>query len=298
MTLYVGTTFLEYFKQPYPVAANRWQIIIPISLFVCFFMLMFQPFGLSDSEKSGKWLILGGYGMVTFVVLVVDLFLLPLIFGKYFAEARWTIWKELVFLLFILLSIGIANLFYTSVFYQIRFTGYSFLLFVLFTSAIGIIPITALTLVKHSYLLRQNQQGASSLSQTLDAHKKTAIREQPTKTKSGILHFISESDHKGLSIDVENLLLIDAAGNYITIVYLEGNKTKKTLLRNTLLYAQQVTSPYSQIIKCHRSFVVNVEKINKVSGNSQGYMLRLEGYDEEVPVSRRHTSILKKAIAS
>jgi DNA-binding LytR/AlgR family response regulator len=291
-------TLLSYFRQPYPVATNRWKIIVPISLFISFFFLMFQPYGLGDTDNSGKWLILGGYGLVTFLVLVVDMFFIPWLFGKPFHEAQWTIGKELLFLLFILLSIGIANLFYTSLFFSIRITFHSFLIFLLYTAAIGIIPITALTLVKHSYLLKQNQKLAATLSHSVEERKKVVAVSQPKEDPEGSLHFVSESDNEELFIDDKDLLLVDAEGNYITVVYREGKQNRKILLRNTLAYAQEVTKSLPNIIKCHRSFLVNIDYITKIAGNSQGYQLHLDGYDQEVPVARSQTNTLKEAISA
>ena len=49
---------------------------------------------------------------------------------------------------------------------------------------------------------------------------------------------------------------------------------------------ESALSPYSNIIKTHRSFLVNLLHIHSVSGNAQGYKLHLSNFDEPVPVSR------------
>jgi len=65
---------LKYLRQEYPITTNRWQIIIPISLFVSFFMLIFQPFGLDEYQGKYQVLLLAGYGFVTLVFLSLTFF--------------------------------------------------------------------------------------------------------------------------------------------------------------------------------------------------------------------------------
>ncbi|MBN1197974.1 MAG: hypothetical protein JXA23_01390 [Bacteroidales bacterium] len=76
---------LDYLRQSYPMIENRWRIILPISLFITLFMIIFQPFGLADYEGSDKLLLLAGYGMVTFMVLCFNMFLIP---------ARLSFWPQ------------------------------------------------------------------------------------------------------------------------------------------------------------------------------------------------------------
>ena len=49
-------------------------------------------------------------------------------------------------------------------------------------------------------------------------------------------------------------------------------------------------------LKVHRSYVVNLNQITKISGNSQGMQISLKGLDEIIPVSRNYIEPLKKSI--
>jgi hypothetical protein len=100
----------KYLNQRYPSEGNKWNIILPISLFVGLFMVVFQPFGLSGLESEHKYLILAGYGAVTFTILSFDLFLLPLIFPKALSDENWTVLKEILFMIWVLFSLGLGNL--------------------------------------------------------------------------------------------------------------------------------------------------------------------------------------------
>ena len=48
------------------------------------------------------------------------------------------------------------------------------------------------------------------------------------------------------------------------------------------------------IVRCHRSFIVNLDKVIKVSGNAQGFKLHLEGTDFMVPVARKYSEIVHR----
>ena len=60
--------------------------------------------------------------------------------------------------------------------------------------------------------------------------------------------------------------------------------------------AEEVTAVCPLVLKCHRAFLVNVRKVVKVNGNSQGYRLLLEGCPEEIPVSRGYSKQVKELI--
>jgi len=282
---------LNYLQQRYPVVNNRWKIILPISLFICLFMVIFQPFGLTDYAGSDKYVILAGYGLITFLVLLFDLFLIPALLPAFFKEENWTVWKELLFLLWILFTIGLGNLFYTSFFFHLRLSLTSIVTIQLFTLAIGIIPITTLTIVKQNFLHRKHRLNADQLSSTLS-------RRKPAEETFPQVRFTSDNGKDEITLAISDLLVIDAEGNYITVYYLHEGNPISVLLRNTLSYAETVISSFPVILKCHRSYLVNLDRITKVSGNSQGYRLVVDGVPDEIPVSRSHAGRLKELLSN
>ena len=51
------------------------------------------------------------------------------------------------------------------------------------------------------------------------------------------------------------------------------------------------------IIHCHRTFLVNSDKIAEAQGNAQGFTLQLHGTDETIPVSRKYVPHIKESLA-
>ena len=109
---------IKYINQPFPKAENKWKTIVFVSLFVALFLIVFQPFGINLMEKTyAKIIFLLGYGLITFIVLIIDLIILESIFPNFFKERNWVIWKEFIWLLWVIFSIGLGNAIYTAIFF-------------------------------------------------------------------------------------------------------------------------------------------------------------------------------------
>jgi hypothetical protein len=281
----------KYFSQQYPQEENRWRITTFISLFIGLFMTIFQPFGLIALQSQYKLFILAGYGLVTFIILVIDLILIPAVFPNIFRDEKWTLFKELVFLIFILFTVGLANLFYSSRVMGFLLTVNNMLVFQAYTLVVGIIPITALTLIKHNYLKHKNEESARIISAQLS----TRVQDKPA---AGLVQISSDNGKEQVSLPVSELLFIKSEGNYITVGYLKNGRVATSLLRNTMKYAVDLLEPFQFIQQCHRSWLVNLSRITKVSGNSQGLRITIEGFEEDIPVARKSATGFRQQMAS
>lgn len=101
---------------------------------------------------------------------------------------------------------------------------------------------------------------------------------------------------ESLELDSKDLLYVESNGNYIRVNYQKAGKNVQCLLRATMKQAEEVTAVCPLVLKCHRAFLVNVRKVVKVNGNSQGHRLLLEGCPEEIPVSRGYSKQVKELI--
>ena len=93
---------IKYLKQPFPKSEYKWRITILISVFIALFLIVFEPFNINLFESNQKTFILAGYGVVTFIALVINLFLIEAIFPSFFDEKNWTLWKDFVWLIWII----------------------------------------------------------------------------------------------------------------------------------------------------------------------------------------------------
>ena len=281
--------FIKYLKQPFPLSDSKWSFIIPISLFILLFLNIFQPFGLSYIEKN-KILILSGYSLITFLTLIFDLIILEKLFPSIFKESKWTVGKEFIWLLWIIFSIGLGNALYT--FYVFNFFEFSFHFFIrfeFFTLSIGIIPVTVVIISIQNNLLNKHIKSANDFNKII-GQKPNRVKEENSIT------FYGDNKNESVQFDINEFLFIESTGNYINLHLLKNNELKKLTYRCTIKRAIESFKNSTEILQCHRAFIVNTNQIINVKGNSQGLRLNLENCETEVPVSRGYVNTIREKI--
>ena len=279
----------NYLRQPYPLFENRWKIIFSVSLFIAAFMLVFQPFGISGYTGSLKPYFEAGYGLVTCTVLIIDLFIFPLFLNDLFVPQKWTVSSQIVWQIWILFSIGFGNFVYSSLFLHFSDGFHAFVLFQFYTLVVGVIPITVMTIMLQNKLLNQNLMLANDMNADLNSS-------DPDISASEKIQIVAENGKDKLEIPLSDFIYIGSTGNYIQVFYLMNQELRNILLRNTLKQVEEQVSDCPSIIKCHRAFLVNKNKIIRIKGNSQGLRLILNDTSEEIPVSRNYSKNLKAII--
>jgi DNA-binding LytR/AlgR family response regulator len=111
------------------------------------------------------------------------------------------------------------------------------------------------------------------------------------------LQHITIKDEAGedkLVVDVQNLIYIKSADNYVEVYYTENNNLTKALVRNTIKKLETDLSDTS-VIRCHRSYMINSKKIESAKKTTAGFDVKLQQVSETiVPVSRSYVSELKR----
>jgi hypothetical protein len=273
---------LRLLRQPFPLSDNpkfRAWLCVSVGLFVAAFLLIFQPFELNLLRSSHKTLMICGYGFVCTAILFFTLFIIPKWFPAAFSEKRWKVYSEIIFSLINISLVGLGNFLYSA---SLGFFGFSWkalILFQLITLLVGLIPVSISVLLKEILLLKKNLREAASLSEALD---------QKTNIVPDSRDFRLEADNSkdSLELPASDLLCISSADNYIEVFHRVNGLIGKTLLRSTMKRAEENLSSAGHFFRCHRAWIVNLDKVKSVSGNAQGYKLLLEDFEEAIPVSR------------
>ena len=109
--------------------------------------------------------------------------------------------------------------------------------------------------------------------------------------------FISFHDEKGIlriSLKTNDLLYLESSDNYVSIKYLQNNRPKSVLIRNTLKNFEKEFEN-SFLLRCHRSYMVNVNKVSMVKREGNNMKLQIESPDNVfIPVSRGYAPVVKK----
>lgn len=117
----------------------------------------------------------------------------------------------------------------------------------------------------------------------------TGIMEQAEG--QGQKQMIGLRDEKGvlrMSLKRPDILYLQGSDNYVTVWYQAQNKVTRFMLRNTLRTMEDELKQES-VIRCHRSYLVNIEKVKLIRREKEGLTLELDSTPpSSVPVSRTY----------
>ncbi|MEN8225647.1 MAG: LytTR family DNA-binding domain-containing protein [Bacteroidota bacterium] len=97
----------------------------------------------------------------------------------------------------------------------------------------------------------------------------------PGNPGTGMIPFRDEKGTLRLSVLHQDLLYLEAADNYVSIHYLHVGKEKKFMVRNAMRHFE-IQFKDSSIIRCHRSYMVNLDKVRIIRKEKDGLHLELD----------------------
>jgi hypothetical protein len=285
---------IERLQRPFPIEMGLWKKLKSagaISGFVFLFLWIFAPFQMNGLGDRLMMICLG-YGLTTFFILLLLNVGVQTALPGLFREQRWTLFHEIMWVLIIILTIAIGNLFYSNFIGIAALRLSNFLYLGGYTVAVGVFPIMVSLFYREFTLRRHFEVESELVNHELAAHPPALVKENE------IMVIPAENPRDNLEIHASDLLFIQAAENYIEVHTRNHQKTTKHILRNTLgAVTDQLETEGSHFFRCHKSYLVNVNQVQKVSGNAQGYKLHLADTDLMIPVSRRYNDILHDRLA-
>jgi hypothetical protein len=103
-----------------------------------------------------------------------------------------------------------------------------------------------------------------------------------------MIPFYDDKSALKFSVKKENLLYLESTENYISICYLNKGKISKYLLRDTMKKMEENFTG-TEIIRCHRSYMVNFEKVKVIRKDRDGLKLELDNPSViDIPVSKTY----------
>lgn len=109
-----------------------------------------------------------------------------------------------------------------------------------------------------------------------------------------IAHVIGANKSEELVLENSQLIYVQANQNYIEIVYINSDKkTASKTFRQSLSKMHQ-QAPFLE--KCHRSFLVNVNSIQEIKGNSQNAKIYFRHAEGNIPLSKTFYRNIKERL--
>ena len=91
-------------------------------------------------------------------------------------------------------------------------------------------------------------------------------------------------------------MYLESVDNYVSVFYRDSDQVKKQLLRTNLKKLESQFLDSEEIMRCHRSYIVNLKNIKTVDGNSRGLQLHFNNLEDSIPVSRKYVKNILKIL--
>jgi LytTr DNA-binding domain len=311
----VFSTISNLLNRPYMAYTTGWHnlsLIIGSSIFIFTFLFIFEPFTIyTITDAAYKLQLILGFTVVPPCCVIFMIEIMGRIFPKVYQEKGWTVRSEILFVMSLILLITIGNYMVSILMHSDKITMNisSFFKMLFYTATISFFPAVAFVWFRYYQLTQKYSRPAQvflrpDIETTTPSDDNEQIQPEipilpslngAPKNLVTTLTLVAENGKDKIQVLPQQLCYIEADDNYVTVAYLRGGQLRKELLRSSLARVEaqikeQIEGqvPCLHIRRCHRSYMVNLEKVQRVSGNAQGYKLHLLQVDEALPVSRNY----------
>lgn len=295
----------SWFKRPYFVNTHtmtNFFVSLGLGAFIFLFLYIFRPF---DIELVGSDLFLYtiGFGGVTFMVTFICCLLFFTILKTYANNETWTVGKNIFFLTFTLLAIAFCNHWYNliglEIFHHMR--PISLYNSVLNTLIVGVFPIVLYTLYTEIYFRKKREKIVSAImkkKKSLSQHEIHTYQPSHKTKTSNELTLLADNKKNALQFSVNQLMYVTSEKNYSSFFIKTDTRVEEKILRLTLHEVMNQLSNQKDIVRCHKSYIVHKNWIQKISGNARGYQLHMKHLDFTIPVSRNFSKSILHSISN
>ncbi|MDR1624184.1 MAG: LytTR family transcriptional regulator [Tannerellaceae bacterium] len=278
----------KYLAQPAPVNDKPWLSVLLCVITVVFILALFEPFSFRLNSLGQMW-VLVGFALLTMLAASIEFVLFPVLFKRFYNPEKWDIGKSLLNNVFFLIMTGIGVVCYDYFLVMKQLPDYfpiGFFIDLFAVLTIGIIPLSIITILSQNSALKRNLISSKEINRVLSDRIKRHTATEGLITLSG-------STKDSVTAKPEDILYIEATGNYVNVHYKQDDKLTYKLLRTTIRQIEETLQQEPSFVRCHRTYIVNTDKIYNVTGNAQGYRLSIHDTSEEIPVSRSYLNVIK-----
>ncbi len=263
-------TLLDYTR-------HRWVLIVFCMVFCIVFINVFVPYNINRWSKDsgvGQFLRFSGFGIVAGFVLTVSQFGIRKLTGsrhlKVYTFVLWSLGEMLLLSVFFL-------------FYQFNWKLDHRQFLKDFAESFkytfpGIVIAYSLALLLISQLIHKKEMEKLRGNRLSDERTKLQLNQE-------LINFPDEKGTVRFSIAADQVLYIESADNYVIVNYLTGDKVSRQILRNSMKNTETIAG--GSFKRCHRSFLVNLRKIEFIDYGRNRCRIRLCGTETGIPVSRK-----------
>ena len=278
-------SLFAFWNKPYPAMESKRDnllLAIAFGLFVFLFLWVFKPFEIMQ-EGRDSILILLGFGLVTTTIVLFNFFVLNILVEKLFLREIWKLKHTFYASLWNLSSIAIGNYLYMVLTTDLENTFLELFKVLYYTLVIGIFPVLIVLVYSEHRLLKTNELKANKTTSIIKKRESKPMKIIPENNRIRIKTDVVSDD---FLLDLKELLFVKAEGNYSTF-FMEGCLEETGVIKRiSLKSVEEQLNNHPKIMRCHRSYIININKIKNVSGNARNISLHFDIQNITVPVSR------------
>lgn len=263
------------------------KLIFNTSILIFLFILFFRPFDANFENVNNLILFFAGFGGIVFILNSITLIALPAIMPKSFKLGKWEVGPPFLLNALIVVLNSVAFPFY------LRFVGRTHITFHIVIKMV-LIHLSSVIILRLIYIIKYQSHHLYSTNSNL-SEKNFDVDD---KKANDIILLFSENKAEKLKLDNSGIYFIKASDNYVEIYFQQNNHIQKKLLRNTLKNIESQLSEHKNYVRCHRTFIVNLIHVNKISKNYKGSFLKILNTEEEIPVSRHYLLKVQETLDS
>lgn len=289
-------------QQPFPTfTPGKRGVLVCFLAGCCVFLILFvfKAFGMHNLPTGRRFYFALCFAAATFIVSLLHAVILPLVVPFVFREEKWTVAKEIVFFLWVIICVAIANVFVDHWLDGSRVDIKHFFSAIGMTTAVGIFPVIISIVVKQQSLLRRFSTEAKQIEDkifpgtpSMPIDRPVLPIEKAASVNSTFVELTGENMQDKLQLPIDSLLYMHAADNYVRIFYSSNSEVRNSILRSPLRKMEETLAAFPQFYRCHRTYLVNLHKVVHISGNAQGFKLHLAETPDLIPVSRSLNKVI------
>ncbi len=245
------------------------------------FLLLFRPFGVYDPELRMHYLFICFFHALAPALILLIYFRVLNYFRKEKNHIQWTLLSEYFHIVNMLFLIGTASFLMRDLIYNNPY-NWSWNYFFEEIRNCFVAGIFLYFFLRLFGFYFESKKGSPFVLQfsplTIKSQKEVTVQDVFISTQ------VKQDD---FHLDTDHLLFAKADGNYIELTASDGTRITTDVKRISLTQFENQIAAYPHFFRCHRAYLVNMFKIEKVSGNSQGYLLSFSETEMKVPVSRK-----------
>ncbi|WP_397444879.1 LytTR family transcriptional regulator DNA-binding domain-containing protein [Polaribacter sp. R77954] len=276
---------INWLNTPYyfnPSLLFKVKTSLTLGTFVFIFLYVFKPFSLTS---FGNYLLeytaaIGIFGsLASFLVLFIP----PLLLPDYFNEDKWTIGKNLLLIFIAFVFIGFVLWYATGIYKDKKeLERISLPTFMYYTFLVGAIPVFFSIYINEKNLSRKRKKRVKEIK-----NYKEKKRLEKEKVFTSDITIYSDNKKENICFHIKDLVYITSQGNYASFfIKKEDDTLQERILRVTLTKIEKELEGFTKVIRCHKSYIINTNYVNDISGNARGYLLESDIIEFQIPVSR------------